>query len=253
MSEPSPPQSALHPARMGLEPLALADWLKPQPGDDVLRAERARIIATYSADVMAALPESDAAVAELAALTHRRGFAVDGGRDSLMTLAALGNAIAEDLCILTVDDSGGYLLTAGILCFPNRWRLAEKIGGNVLAVHSPVPDYAGQLADGVDRFLARLKPERAYLRRNWGLSDSADLYLPDSTPPVDPTRDRPLYLRAEDQTFLKLPETGAVVFAIRTTVTPWDETPENHRREILDTIPSLSDAWLTYKAIRPGR
>ena len=246
----TPPQaSALHPARMGLEPLPLEDWLRPQPGDEALLAERARLIAAHASDVLAALPEADAAVAELALLLKRRGIEIAASNGAVPTLAALGHAVAEDLCILTAAD-GGYRLTAGVLCFPNRWRLSEKIGGDVLAVHGPVPDYAGELAQAVDRFLARLKPERAYLRRNWGLSSSSDLFLPDPTPALDPRNDGPpMFLRREDQSFLKLPATGAVIFGIRTRVTPWSETPADLRADILGVIAELDGPWLDYKSI----
>jgi hypothetical protein len=250
MSDSQPVLSAHHPARMGLEPLALGDWLRPQAGDEVLLAERARLIAAHATDVIAALPEGDPAVAELAALLRQRGSAIDAASGSVPTLTAVGRAVAEDLCILTPAE-GAYRLTAGILCFPNRWRLTEKIGGNVLAVHGPVPDYSGQLSQAVDRFLARLKPERAYLRRNWGLSTSPELYLPIPTPAVDPRSDAPMYFRREDQSFLKLPETGAVIFGIRTTITPWQETPEDLRAQILETIDGLTAPWLDYKSIVP--
>jgi len=248
----APPQtSPLHPARMGLEPLPLEDWLRPRAGDEALLAERARLIATYASDVMAALPEADAAVAELALLLQQRGIKLAEGHSAILTLTALGHALAEDLCILTPAADGGYRLTAGVLCFPNRWRLREKLGGDVLAVHGPVPDYHGELAQTVDRFLARLKPERAYLRRNWGLSSSPALFLPDPTPAVDPRQDgSPIFLRREDQSFLKLPETGAVIFAIRTRVTPWSETPADLRADILGVIGELDGPWLAYKSIK---
>ena len=77
MSEPAPDASALHPARMGLEPLPLVDWLKPQAGDDTLLTERARLIATQTSDVIAALPEAGAAIAELTALLRGRGFILE--------------------------------------------------------------------------------------------------------------------------------------------------------------------------------
>ncbi len=243
--------SDMHPSRMGLEPLPLADWLKPQAGDDVHLAARARLIATHADDVVAALPEADAAVRELVKFLRGRGLAIPQANGTLPALAALGRAVAEDLCILTaVGDA--YRLTAGLLCFPNRWKLTEKIGGNVLAVHGPVPDYATDLSAGVDRFLGRLKPERAYLRRNWGLSSSPELFLPEPTPPVDPRKDSTAYLRREDQSFVKLPETGAVIFAIRTTVTPWSETPADLKAQILATIDGLSGDWLAYKSLKPG-
>jgi len=254
MTPPQPPQSALHPARMGLEPLPREAWLRPQAGDAALLAERARLIAAHGADVLAAMPDAEAAIAELAALLTQRGIETASGDGGLFTLAAVGRAIAEDLCILTPAADGSYNLTAGVLCFPNRWRLRDKIGGTVLAVHGPVPEYAGELSTAVDRFLTRLKPERSYLRRNWGLASSPDLYLPEPTPPVDPrSDDRAMYLRCEDQSFLKLPETGAVIFSIRTTVTPWRDTPADLRTEILGVIADLNHPWLTYKSINWGQ
>jgi len=237
---------ALHPARMGLEPLPLEDWLKPRVGDNALLAERTRLMAAHGGDVVAALPQSAAAVAELATLLRARGLSI---AHTLPLLHAIGRSVAEDLCILTAAD-GRYRLTAGVLCFPNRWKLTEKLGGDVLAVHGPVPDYAGQLSANVDRFLDKLKPERAYVRANWGLASVPDLYLPEPVPPVDITKDTGFFLRREEQSFLKLPETGAIIFGIRTMVTPWLEVPETQRTDILDTIATLGPAWLAYKSIK---
>ena len=247
VSEASP----YDPARMGLEPLPAEAWLRPQPGDDALLLLRAQLIAAHGPDVVAALPESATAVTELAELLRDRGHRINDATSPGAILEALGCALAEDLCILTGQD--GYRLTAGVLCFPNRWRLSEKIGGSVLDVHGPVPDYAAQLSAGVDRFLTRLKPARAYMRRNWGLSSSSDLFLPEPTPPVNPHSDAGIFFRREDQSFFKLPETGAVVFAIRTTVTPWAETPEPMRGEILAVIDGLGPAWRDYKSIKSVR
>ena len=238
--------AALHPSRMGLEPLPLEEWLKPEPGDAALLAQRVMLVAMHERDVIAELPAGEAAVAELARTLGARGFNLGAGD----ALPAIARAVAEDLCILTREGED-YLLTAGILCFPNRWKLRKKMGGNVLAVHEPVPDYAGDLAVIVDRFLDRLKPSRAYMRRNWGLSTSNALFLPEPTPPVNPRRDTGFFLRREDQSFLKLPETGAVIFGIRTTVTPWVEVPADHQGDILATIGGLSEPWLDYKSLKP--
>lgn len=239
--------AALHPSRMGLEPLPLEEWLTPQPGDDALLTQRAMLVAAHEPDVIASLPAGHDAVEELARLLDGRGFVLGAGE----TLPAIARAVAEDLCILT-REGDDYLLTAGILCFPNRWKLREKMGGNLVAVHGPVPDYAGHLARGVARFLDRLKPLRAYMRRNWGLARSNALFLPESTPPVDPRQDTGFYLRREDQSFLKLPETGAVIFGIRTTVIPWADAPADLREDILAVIDGLSPAWLDYKSLDPG-
>jgi len=248
MTDSRPQVSALHPARMGLEPLSPEDWLSRKPGDEALLKERARLLAAHGPDVMARRPEADAAIEELAALLRRRNHPVAHTGD---TLSALGHAIAEDLCVLT-PHGDAYLLTAGVLCFPNRWRLTDKIGGTMLAVHGPVPDYAGQLAQQVDRFLSKLRPARAFIRHNWGLASSPDLFLPEPTPAVDARHERGMYLRREDQSFMKLPDSGSVIFSIRTTVTLWDETPEPLRSDILETIDRLSPDWMGYKSLKPS-
>ncbi len=253
MNTHGPATSRLHPTRVGLEPLPLTDWLRPRTGDEALLVERVRLIAAHARDVVIALPEAQSAVAELAALLRSHGMRIEEAREAVLTLTAIGRAVAEDLCILTPTVDVPYRLTAGVLCFPNRWRLADKIGGSVLAAHGPVPEYAGHMSDGVDHFLSRLKLERAYRRRNWGLTNSPDLFLPVPTPALDPEAAGPVYLREEEQSFLKLPETGAIIFAIRTTVTPWAETPADLRAEILATTDGLSPEWLAYKSIFRGR
>ena len=56
-------------------------------------------------------------------------------------------------------------------------------------------------------------------------------------------------MRTEDQSFVKLPESGAVIFTIRTTVTPWSDVPAADRTTILVQTQSLNAEWLEYKSI----
>jgi len=234
-----------HPATVGLSPAALGDWLKPRPGDAAVLKLRAELIATTPEAVLARLPAAEPGVAELAAvLSARDGFLVAGD-----ALAALGRRYAEDLCLL-VPDGTQHVLAAAVLCFPNRWRLADKIGRPLLAVHGPVPDYAERLSQQVDFFLSRLRPGRCFVRANWGLVSTPALHLPDPVAAVNPLRDEHVYVRREEQSFVKLPASGAVVFAIRTSVTPWAEVPADDRAAILAQTQSLSPAWLKYKSIQ---
>ena len=255
---------AFHPLRMGLDPQALADWLKPQAGDDTLCALRKDIARSKADLVLAAQPEAHAAIAELAELLIERGFTrIKPGGDTT-TLSSMAESVAEDLCILTPmsssgmtrgprvaerDDEQSYLFTAGILCFPNRWKLPEKIGKTLIETHAPVPEYASTVGTTVDRFLARLRPLRFYTRRNWGLASVPDLHLPNPVAPVNPATDTNFYLRIETQGFLKLPQTEAVVFSIRTHVTAWADVPADIRTAILDAAHQLSAPWKTYKSI----
>ncbi len=239
----------MSPLRMGLEPLALDSWLQARAGDDRLLAERKKIITAHRTSVIANLPESGDAVAELANFLCVRSAlaAKDGPAHEI--LEALGMSIAEDICILTNRD-GPYRLTAAVLCFPNRWSLAEKMGLGVTDIHTPVPDYAAEIADTVDRFLARLRPLRAFTRDNWGLASSPTLYLPEPIAPAQIGDEQCLYYRREEQSFLKLPRTHAIVFTIRTTITPWTDVPARTRESIAAAAQTLSADWLAYKALK---
>jgi hypothetical protein len=135
-----------------------------------------------------------------------------------------GRLVAEDLCVLVPGD-GGWILGAGSVCFPSHWRLPDKLGRSMAAVHDPVPDYAADLSDRVDRFLDKLRVGRGVWRRNWTIHTAPDLYAPAVPAPPDPpvTADDAgwrLWLRSERQTLTRLPRTGAVVFTIRTQQVP---------------------------------
>lgn len=238
----------LNPLRIGLGPLEMEAWLAFRPGDDALLTERRHLAAEQPAEVLAALPEGEAPVAELASILRGRGLAIPG-TDPRGALAAMAGAVAEDLLLLS-PSGDTYRLVAGVLCFPNRWRLAEKIGKGLTAIHGPVPEYETALADPVDRFLARLRPGRAYTRGNWGLASSPALHLPLPVAPVDPAGDTGFFLRREEQGFVKLPETEAVVFSIRTTVTPWKEVPAEQQAAIRDAARLLSPEWRDYKSLK---
>jgi dimethylamine monooxygenase subunit A len=235
------PSSPAHPLQLGLSALPLTEWLKPEAGDAALLGERARIIAAHEPQVIGFLPEAEAAVRELARL-----LAVDDRAPPRQILAAIALRKAEDLLVLI--EPPRYRLGAGILCFPNRWRLSEKMGQPVTAIHDPVPDYAHDAGAQVDRFLERLRPERVFTRTGWGLASAQTLFLPAPIAPVTPGSGDYI-LREEVQTFRKLPETGAAVFSIRTRITPWTAVPAVRRAAITETLGELSPAWKAYKSI----
>jgi hypothetical protein len=114
------------------------------------------------------------------------------------------------------------VLQAAILCAPSRWRLAEKLGRPLLAVHAAVPFYAARLGAPVDRFMDQLKEGRIALRMNWSVVDDAALFQPGGKHRTarDPAftaanAAERLHLRTERQTFRRLPQSGAVLFGIR--------------------------------------
>ncbi len=136
-------------------------------------------------------------------------------------LELAGRLVQEDLCL--IDTQGpSPVLAAAVLCAPSRWRLHEKIGRPLAAVHAPVPLYPDRLAAPVDRFMVALRPGKLAERFNWSLVDDGALFLlggkhratadPSFTP--DNVAER-LFLRVERQTLIRLPGSGAVLFAIR--------------------------------------
>ena len=174
-----------------------------------------------------------------------------GGQHPIDEAARL---VAEDLCLL-VERDGGWVLGAGSVCFPSHWRLTDKIGLPMAAVHDPVPDYGADLADRVDRFLDKLRPGRGVWRRNWTIHADPALHAPDVPPPPDPpvTEDdagRRLWLRSERQTLTRLPGSQAIVFTIRTQQVPL-ETLRRHpdlRRRIAEAV----EAWPAHQVAYRG-
>lgn len=238
------------PLRLGLTPLPIERWLAPQPGDDALLAKRREILDRFGPSVAIETEAAAAAIVELGDVLALRGRVAAECRG----LAAIGRALAEDLCVLTLADDGALRVTAGVVCFPNRWRLADKIGSTMLGTHAPVPEYADSVGAAVDRFLARLRPLRPYLRSNWGVVATTDLYTPEPTPPLDPFDPTGASIRREDQSFLKLPDTGAVIFSIRTSFIAIGDLCADEQAALTESIRTLGPAWWRYKAlVPPGR
>ena len=227
--------------RLGLRPLDLADWI--EIGDDYVAdlATKATVRRQHPDTVFVALPEATAACQEVLDVLvdhlvatwpqhfHRTGpavanaltgevVAIDG---SLHPLDAASRLVQEDLIVM-IEGADGLLFGAGSVCFPNRWDLRSKLGRPLREVHAPVSLLNDQLADPIDKFFARLTPDRSFWRLGWGVLDSADLYQPvDGTAaprPVAPVGDD-LVVRVERETLRRFPTTGCVLFTIRTYLT----------------------------------
>ena len=140
---------------------------------------------------------------------------------------------------MLVRRDGGWHLDAGVVCFPSMWRLGDKLGAPMAEVHGPVPAYADELADRVDRFLDRL--ERPVWRRNWFVHDSDELHLPDPPPPRDVEVPGGLWLRSERQTLRPLPRSSGTLFTIRTQQAPLDVLAE--RPDVAARLAEAMAAW----------
>lgn len=228
----------------GVQPLDMVDWLVVDDAFAGQMALRDRLLADRRPEVLAALPGSRAAAAELleTVLAHLPGgyhlaggaaMRPDGVRVALEgdPLMAAARLVQEDLCILErPGETGEHRLTAAALCFPASWRLDEKIGRPLAAIHAPVQPYDGQMAARVQRLFDRVRPGAPLWRQNALLYHDPSLFQPRAeAAPRAPAGAGARYLRSERQCIVKLPRTGAVVFSIHTWVVALDDLGPEQR------------------------
>lgn len=267
---------------MGLMALKPADWIEIDSRYAAEIALRKSLLDERRCDVLAALPGSEAACREVldqlagflperfpdrferagAELVNRDSgerWTVDGDVHDPLDIA--GRLVQEDLCILQ-EVEGEPRLTAAVLCFPNRWRLSDKLGRPMPAIHAPVPSYAERLGKPVDRFIGMLAPERPVWRLNWSLTDDPALFQPvghgrlDTDPDITPENaGARITLRIERQTLRRLPRTGAVLFTIRTHQRPLEALADRPQElgRLAEAVRGLPDDTVRYKSIAPFR
>lgn len=197
---------------MGLTRLHESDWLQPDPD----LAARAQGFADWPEGVQLTV-EANEAGRELATILGVRGALPE---------AAL--AAHEDMCLLTkAPGEDQYRLIGAAVAWPSDWRPKDKIGLPLRALHAPIAGYEEQLASGVDRFMATLKPGAIYGRCNWFIAATGARRWLEPRPAheafahVTPDNaGETLWVRSERQTLRRLPETGAIVFTIGIYVEP---------------------------------
>ncbi|RZS90831.1 uncharacterized protein DUF3445 [Motilibacter rhizosphaerae] len=204
--------------RVGTRTLAEGDWL--EGGADVAAQlrEKARLLRESREAVLQELPGSEGACAELLRVVEGAVGAEAPAASSPLEAAAL--LVAEDLCVHLPGPDGRLRLAAACVCFPSRWVLAEKMGQPVAGIHDPVPGYADAIGRPVDQLMERLPHDRLLWRLGGSILDDPALFQPRRAT-LSPARvPDDVWLRVERQTLRRLPESGAVVFTIRTFVDP---------------------------------
>lgn len=250
--------------RLNLRPLDLADWFEYGADTDRLLADKAEVLATHRSTVFGALPAATDACAEVLehvvahlAAHHPEHLAPIDPEDHPLVAAA--RLVPEDLVVMSQVD-GRLLCTAGVVCFPNRWDLASKIGQPLQAVHAPVAQLNEQLAGPIDAFFDRLGPGRSFWRLGWGLIETPELYQPlDGTAPARrPVPDASaagegIWVRVERETLRRFPRTGAVLFTIRTHLSRVDELAENpdDLARLAEAVGALPPDVAAYKGTAP--
>ena len=272
-AEQAPWQKLGFKLKLGLRARDEADWL---PYDDLFDDHAARdsqldckaqLLGDRHNEVFAALPESEPAGREVLAMVraHLQQFhdaslpdlPADAG---LHPLDAAARLVPEDLLLLEPrrranGGAGGdfdWCLVAASLCFPAHWVLAEKMNKPLAAIHAPVPDYGERLETPMDRFFTNMKIGPISSRMNWSLQLGNELFSPHRSTrkaAMGDLANEDMCLRMENQTLRKLPETGMVLFTIRTHMVPmirWQSTP-GAIAALLDMLDQMSEAARNYK------
>lgn len=265
---------------LGIRAIAPADWIEVDDHYEAHLAEKRRLLAERPDEVFGALPDSRDAQGECLEvllehlLRDRPGLVEAGGGDVRLPrtgdrydrdafadrpLDLAGRLVQEDLCLMAPDGDTWRLIAAS-LCFPSRWRLADKLGRPMTAIHAPVPGFNERLARPVDRFFDRVEPGQAFMRLNWSVIDDPTLFQPtghgrdgiDETITADDAG-ASVWLRIERQTFVRLPRSGALVFGIKTVIDPLSVLAgrPDLAASLRDALADMPDDMRRYKSIAP--
>ncbi|WP_120003039.1 heme-dependent oxidative N-demethylase family protein [Nesterenkonia muleiensis] len=150
-------------------------------------------------------------------------------------LGFIGSQVQEDIALLDQRE-GQLFVDAGIITFAADWSFGFDVGMSFLEIHGPVPRVhdMGVIARA-QTFLMRLQPSTPYRRTNWTLTIgrrldvSTEVYHewgPDRgwiQTTDDQTFGASVHLRVEVQHLVRLPDSGAVMFLIRTYMLPLEQ------------------------------
>ncbi|MEL6677104.1 MAG: DUF3445 domain-containing protein [Pseudomonadota bacterium] len=248
----------------GMQPLGAEPWLQRDACFADQMAYRDRLIDDPASDSTLMTPDAADGIASLrdrvlddlarddgytragSVITRPDGVRLDV--DMLPGIDFLGRLVQEDLLLLRKSPGDAeHRLIAGTLCFPSHWRLSEKAGRPLTAIHGPVPFYAGGLARRVQRLFDMLREDTPLWRANWLLYADAELHAPRSAyAPREGRSAAPAWLRVERQTLLRLP-TGDVVFSIKTELSPLDSLSPAEHAALIDALDTLDPAQRAYK------
>ena len=203
--------------RVGVKPLDVAKWFVRDADWEPTLAMKRTLIADRRDEVVSFRDDCHDVAQEAAelVLTWAGKSTSRTGVDALVDAAL---AVPDDLTVLrsvAAGDVEQLPFVAGVVCSPSRWRLADKIGHDMLAVHKPVALYAEHIGAAVDTTLTRLSPDKPVWRSNWTLEDHPALFQPFT--PGRQLVDHPseLWIRIERETLRRLPRTNGVLFTIR--------------------------------------
>lgn len=250
----------------GISPMEMADWLHRDEAYAEQMAYRDKLLKTQRDVVFAETPEAAGPAGELLDLVRTTLADAPGHliKDDMLTrpdgvtvplggdhpLALLARMTQEDFCVLwRPEDRNEHVLLGAILCFPSRWLLAEKMGRPMIGIHDRVPNYDDDIARRVQRLFDALRPDHPLVRANWLVHTSPELHQPLTEEAKAKWEKAPsdrFWLRTERQSLLRLPHSGAVVFTIKTCLTPVEALTQDQRAGLIDALQGTGEEMQVY-------
>lgn len=245
-----------------LKPLELNEWIEFDQDFDFQIAKKAEVLKHHRSTALQILPSTgaDEAAVELnqmicdhLAKLGRPAPVVTSPRDGTEAFMQISTWVQEDWALMS--SVAPVRLIGGLICFPSRWSLAEKIGLDSNAIHAPVPRFQS-VAKPAQNFLERITVDKPMWRINWTIHDSDELFCPGPHPSAtDLTSENILertFLRIERQTFRRLPQTRAIAFSIRTYIHSMTEVLSDASRTdmVKKTLMNLNAETAAYKGMR---
>ncbi len=264
-----PPPSDGKPFRLGMGLRALEDEFWLEGGSDLHQQiiERLNLAENKRDVVYQELPGYRSAVDELVTrisanlgLFHSDEYLVDDEsvtylplqltvkRNDSDVLLKIATIIGEDLVILARED-GEWKIIAGAVLFPSRWKLEEKLGKGMEAVHTPVPGFADALAPYMTATFDKITTDRPVWRKNWSLHSTADLHQPTSIHAAASPDN--YWWRTERQTLTRAASGDYLYFTIRNRAEPLAWIKEDAKAAALfaETLESLTPETIEYKGL----
>lgn len=275
---------------IGLKPMEMAEWLDTGADHAAFMAAKRARLAGLPPLYYRALERSRAAQAELLAMAVAHLLAqrpqvyrghpgevedlVDGSRHRLdhetrEPLAVLGGLAEEDF-VLFAREGDGDIVTAACNAYSSSGRIVSCVGRDMRFAHELVPGLNDALAARIDRVIGNVQPGKPVVRFNWFVTPIASRLFPAASHEANIAASEEaasllaedhakagevLWLRVERQTFVRLPETGALAFGIHTYSDPLGALAGE--RESLEAIHRLlggySEARLAYAGMLATR
>jgi dimethylamine monooxygenase subunit A len=267
---PTPYDGSSRPFTIGLKPLDINSWIEVDAHFPEYLAEKRRLYAEETANVLVADEGSKAAQQEVLELlqAHLQTHFPDRAGSSLGMpesaawhgIAEAGLLVQEDLVIMGQSPEG-WRLTAASVCFPSAWNLREKFGKPMHDIHAPVPGFGEGTRNAglIDRMFDKLRVDQPVIRWNWSFYGDSRLYHPATDNQMKhrfgegPITGR-VILRLERQTLRKLPKSGDILFTIRIHNNPLEVLASHPGGKTLaarmaEQVASLSAEEVAYKGL----